>query len=430
MWWFSLASCLLTVSISADKDIHDIIHDITMSDDHFYNDIRPEVYSGTAFIGTESVNVTFKVGRGFRGQVIEEESELLAARITSLRKASVLIKYQGKNGLKCGIRIAGGELVRNYIRLYRTLKEVEETRPTFIKIEARKRHSPEKIMIQLLQNVKKSQESLFKYLPYQLTHLPDLLMLTVSQDIQPRYFIKYEMSVTDGCLPHVLLDKRELKVRERKGSNEDGARVENPHESLGNITELTQSKNQRNGNKNNDNDSRMDTNAQSLDGAGNKSSHNCDPNLDIPDDTSACYDVNDDVTSTLRHLYMMAVQMQHLFLMRYHGSVASDTEVCSVTLSAGAASSTKTNFEHTMVECCNVIIGRQKLFRAGELEQGWHCHDPYRLSRMLLEIVGYITYVILILLPMAITVLPSVHQRGKTEDEDDGEVNVITDAER
>ena len=399
----------LPPNVIAIDDLDELIHEVAVNDDHYYNDVRAEVIPAKAILGTEVVNVTFTVGRGYRGKVIEEEKEIFTERLRSLQESGVSLSQQDEDGRKCVIDVSGNQLVRNYIRFYRARKEVSDGQPSFVKL--RLESGGGKVLVPLLQTVAVSKESLFKYLPYQLAHVMDLFSFTVSYDIESNHYLNYEMTVSKECIPADALDSFEFGKKEEAKDNEGGDNKckRNDMDCPNNISDNEQAI------KNNS----LMENPEIMSQLSTNMSHSCSHDVLDDHDTMPCYDVIEDVDARRRHLFMLIIQMQNLLLNRFHGENADDAEVCAVKLTDGAASGTGTGPPHTIVECCHVIVGRQQLFRKGQEEHGWNCHDPYGLSSVILSAVNYVAYLAWLFFPLAIASLPSdLHNAGTGRQEE------------
>ena len=297
--------------------------------------------------GDWSVTVKFNMGKRYRRPIPKLEATTLKQIFESLNQSHYHSSAVNTvNGRVCNISINGEQMVRNFIREYRTeIGEVEYMKDLVaVKFDL----YGVKIGLFFFQMFNKTREGVFKFLPYRIKDLTDLYRFTNKPASPTLFFRKYEFDVTEGCL-----QLQDAALNLLKQTNITG---------------------------------------------------NC---WNETSEYHVCLGVEYHMETSVNHMFMFALaHIDTWYRMMQSGFFKMHREVCALTLNRDTSNLNKLYKPYTIYECCSTSKAHVHPYEEHS-DNRLYCHRPYQVTEILAIISLFFGYFTMAVFPLAIKWIPS-----------------------
>ena len=134
-----------------------------------------------------------------------------------------------------------------------------------------------------------------------------------------------------------------------------------------------------------------------------------------------CYDMIKEIEKPIDQFLMAAMQVQDALFKTYSGQTfALSHYICTVDYTPYSHLYLR---KYTLINCCALVQTHFKPYKTRALQGLWHCHDPYMVTKILISLAKFFSFVITILFMLIVKWLPKsrITKEDDVEEEAPGE---------
>ena len=335
---------------------------------------------------------------------------------TCLRKHAITLADDSSG---CKIVVTGNQWVNTYQKIFRNITLHDDDEAHFLRVKT----CDGQLAITDFIILPSSQESAFKYLPFEMNHFRRLIQFEVPPSPTHTALSDVFLDTVDSCLP----DRNRFIDQPFSNNTFQCVNSEKNPEMNSMLNLLRKPKGNGTGWPNTILKKIEHTKVNFMKNPYSRNPYSDDPEIEKgrcktsrEGDTLICSAANH-LSRSKRHLYMIAMYVQVFLLadyLDYKSLKPSDLQLCVISDMSHiktqrwfyqklTASFTGHGNSPTLLECCR-MTQKLKVYGVSRVHNfRWHCHDPYRVPNLILLFVNIGSYLFVLVFPLLVRLLPN-----------------------